>query len=98
MNNLTKKILIILAIVCVVPTMGLSCTLFPSNQATQATQDITLKYWRVFDDSDTMDDIIGAYNDIHPNVRIEFARKHDQMFLILNQMKDQKSQKQESYL
>lgn len=35
---------------------------------------ITLKYWRVFDGSDSMDAIVAAYRALHPNITIDYRR------------------------
>ncbi len=37
-------------------------------------EPITLRYWRVFDDSDSMADIIAAYNATRPHITIEYKK------------------------
>lgn len=37
-------------------------------------EDVTLTYWRVFDNDDAFSDIISAYQDLHPNVNIEYKK------------------------
>jgi len=37
-------------------------------------QPMTLKYWRVFDDSDTFGEIISTYQALHPHIRIEYKK------------------------
>lgn len=37
-------------------------------------EDVTLTYWRVFDNDDTFDEIIAAYTALHPNVTIEYKK------------------------
>ncbi len=52
---------------------GAACKV-TSPEAQKASKPITLKYWRVFDDSDTFDDIITAYRALHPNVQIDYRK------------------------
>lgn len=46
----------------------------PSATERQATQPVTVKIWRVFDEDDTMRDIMNAYRAIHPNVSFEYRQ------------------------
>ena len=36
------------------------------------TGEVTLEYWRVFDDDDTFDTIVDNYQSLHPNVSIDY--------------------------
>ncbi|MBI4713664.1 extracellular solute-binding protein [Candidatus Uhrbacteria bacterium] len=47
----------------------------PSEAQKLATQPVTLKVWRVFDDSNTFSEIMNAYRAIHPNVTFEYTEK-----------------------
>ena len=69
-----KKSAIRLASILVLLTFtGGACRLI-SPEVQRAAKPITLKYWRVFDDSDTFDDIIAAYRALHPNIQIEYRK------------------------
>jgi len=39
------------------------------------TEPITLTYWRLFDDEESLADAISAYRQIHPNVQIVYQKK-----------------------
>ncbi len=61
--------------------LALSLAIFPgfgcaggTKEAKTALEQVTLTYWRVFDDSDTFSDIISAYRQMHPNVRIDYKK------------------------
>jgi len=41
---------------------------------TTAPKTVTLKYWRAWDDTDAFGDIIKKYNQIHPNIKIEYRK------------------------
>jgi multiple sugar transport system substrate-binding protein len=45
-----------------------------SQEVAQRTQPITLKIWRVFDDEDSIDDIINDYRKAHPNVFVDYRK------------------------
>ncbi|MBI5135099.1 extracellular solute-binding protein [Candidatus Uhrbacteria bacterium] len=48
---------------------------FRCNQQTvQSLTPVTLQYWRVFDNEDTMTDIIGKYKTLHPNIDIVYRK------------------------
>ncbi|MFH1047922.1 MAG: extracellular solute-binding protein [Patescibacteria group bacterium] len=40
----------------------------------EITKPITLKYWRVFDDTDAFNEIISTYQALHPHIRIEYRK------------------------
>lgn len=68
-----KKSLTLLGLAGLLLTSGFGCQV--TNLATQqASQPITLVYWRVFDDSDAFQDIINQYQALHPNIRIEYHK------------------------
>lgn len=53
-------------------TTGLSCTMLGVGEDETLFKPVTLEYWRVFDTSDTLDGIIGAYHKLHRNVTINY--------------------------
>jgi ABC-type glycerol-3-phosphate transport system substrate-binding protein len=61
------------------PSLGLQC------KQRVAPQPVKLTYWRVFDEPDTMKDIIAAYRARHPHVSIEYRKlrleEYEQLFL-----------------
>lgn len=65
------KIFFIFLIFIFIATAGLTC-----GKPTVPAQykPITLNYWRVWDDQDTFNDVIAAYQVIHPNITINYRR------------------------
>lgn len=63
-----KKFLPLIILLAALPAVGLGC-----RNTTEPTP-ITLEYWRVFDNSDALDDIIAAYRATHPNVTINVKK------------------------
>lgn len=58
---------LLLAIIILTSTgCGLKNTTVPKN--------VTLKYWRAWDDQDAFSDIITAYKAAHPNINIEYRK------------------------
>lgn len=55
-------------------TSGFSCTGGQTGDDESLFKPITLNYWRVFDDSDSMSETIDAYQKIHPNVTINYRK------------------------
>lgn len=53
-------------------TLGAGCGGSGDTGATM--EDVTLKYWRVFDNDDAFEEIIDAYTTLHPNVEIEYKK------------------------
>ena len=60
-------------LISVIVLVGAGCG-SDSSDATSATEDVSLKYWRVFDDVDTLDSIIDDYRDAHSNVKISYTK------------------------
>lgn len=54
-------------------TSGLGCKGLSKTQQ-DAIKPIELTYWRVFDDSDSMADIISAYHQLHPHITITYKK------------------------
>lgn len=52
--------------------LGQGC--FSGGGGTQVNDNVTLRYWRVFDGEDTMRPVINAYRARQPNVNIEYRR------------------------
>jgi multiple sugar transport system substrate-binding protein len=73
LKNLKTKKIIALIIFVFLATSGLGCK-GTSTEVEQAIQPVNLVYWRVFDDGDSMGDIIAAYNAIHPNISISYRK------------------------
>lgn len=63
-----KKYALLTILVLALPMMGLGC-----RNNVEATP-ITLEYWRVFDNSDALDEIIAAYRVSHPHVTINVRK------------------------
>lgn len=55
-------------------TSGFGCKQGNMDAVNDLKKPIILKYWRVFDSSDSFDDIISSYNQSHPNVNIEYRK------------------------
>lgn len=67
------KILNLFLILVFLLTSGFGCKL--QDQATkEKMKDITLNYWRVWDDDDSFADIIGDYQVAHPNIKINYRK------------------------
>jgi multiple sugar transport system substrate-binding protein len=52
---------------------GLGCR-GEDPEVAKLTKPFTLKYWRVFDDSDALEEIINAYQTQHPHIKIEYRK------------------------
>ena len=66
-----RRICIFAFLALVLSTTGFSCTLIGgSSDDDLLLKPITLEYWRVFDPSDSVDDMIAAYRKLHRNVTI----------------------------
>lgn len=66
------RILSALLLGSVLVTSGAGCGGDTTSPASQ--EDVTLTYWRVFDNDDTFDEIISDYTDLHPNVDIVYKK------------------------
>jgi ABC-type glycerol-3-phosphate transport system substrate-binding protein len=64
---------IILPLLALLVFGGLGCR-GEDPEVAQYTQPFTLKWWRVFDDSDSVSEIITAYQQLHPHIRIEYKK------------------------
>lgn len=68
-----NKIIVLSLLAVFLLTSGLSCKL-GNQEATEAMKPITINYWRVWDGPDAFDEIIEAYNAIHPNINIKYTK------------------------
>lgn len=68
---MNKKIFLILIFFVFLLTSGLGCK---SKTVEQATEPITLTYWRVFDGPDDFAEIIQRYNAQHPYITINYRK------------------------
>lgn len=68
-----KKITILSLLATFILTSGFGCKL-TGKETNQAMQPITLTYWRVFDDSDSFQEIIAKYKTLHPYISIEYRK------------------------
>jgi multiple sugar transport system substrate-binding protein len=69
-----KKLFIFSLLTALVMTCGLGCQSSEDAKIKEATEPITLKYWRVFEGKDAFDDIINAYRASHPFVNFEYRK------------------------
>lgn len=72
-KTLKKSKIYLAFLILFLATNGAACRV-ASPEAQQASKPITLKYWRVFDDSENFDEIIAAYRVLHPNVQIDYRK------------------------
>ncbi|MBU0646448.1 extracellular solute-binding protein [Patescibacteria group bacterium] len=68
-----RKTLPIFLLLTFLFTTGQGCG-GPSVAEQAAAQPVTLTIWRVFDEDDTMKDIMNAYRTLHPNVSFEYRQ------------------------
>jgi multiple sugar transport system substrate-binding protein len=67
-----KKLAIFL-LLTFITTSGAVCRGTP-QEVLEAMKPVSLTYWRVFDDGDSMSEIISAYKLLHPNVSINYRK------------------------
>ncbi len=69
-----RKKLSVLALLCLfILTSGFGCKLV-NTEVQEAMKPITLNYWRVWDGPDAFEDIIAAYQAVHPFVNINYRK------------------------
>ncbi len=73
MTKKLSKILSLFLVLAFFLTTGFGCAL-TSNEVKEKLEPITLTYWRVWDDKDAFDEIIAAYQALHPNITIEYRK------------------------
>ncbi len=68
-----KRLIALIVIPVVLLTTGAGC--FGGGDVKPGSAEkVTLKYWRVFDEKDSFEKIIDAYEARHPNVKIEYRK------------------------
>lgn len=69
-----RKRLIVLSLICVfIMTSGFGCKLV-DKKTQEAMKPITLNYWRVYDGQDAFDEILDAYEKLHPFITINYRK------------------------
>jgi ABC-type glycerol-3-phosphate transport system substrate-binding protein len=68
-----SKLTILLLVAILLTTTGFGCRCTPKG-VKEAIKPIKLVYWRVWDDQDSMIDIINAYREFHPYVDIVYRQ------------------------
>ncbi|OGY41448.1 MAG: hypothetical protein A2Y82_00850 [Candidatus Buchananbacteria bacterium RBG_13_36_9] len=67
-----KKLVIVIVIVIVLITTGAMCQQLPENLKEGKPQPITLQYWKVFEESYNVGDLLADYQKLHPYVSINY--------------------------
>lgn len=67
-----QKLTIVIVIVFVMVTMGAKCQSLPPNMQAGPPKPITLEYWKVYEESFNVSDLISDYQKIHPYVTINY--------------------------
>lgn len=70
----TRILATLSALLAVVVFSGAGCASSTDKLAAQRTKPLTLKYWRVFDDTDAFAPAIAQYTKLHDNVTIEYRK------------------------
>ena len=68
-----RKILPIFLVFVFLITAGPICK-GTSKEVRQAMQPVNLVYWRVFDDDDSMREVINSYRALHPNISVTYRK------------------------
>ncbi len=68
------KLLVVIIIGVALLTSGFGCKKGNLAAVNDLKEPVTLKYWRVFDSSDSFSEIIASYKALHPNVKIEYRK------------------------
>ena len=66
-----KKIRSFVLVSLVVALMGQGCTQAPSAAIVNAKKPVTINWWTVYDDANSIQLLVSAYRAMHPNVDIE---------------------------
>jgi len=67
------KIFSLMVLLLLLLTTGFQCKILPSEVG-KLMEPIELTYWRVWDDEDAFEEIIQAYQLIHPNISIKYRK------------------------
>ncbi|MCK5460293.1 extracellular solute-binding protein [Candidatus Parcubacteria bacterium] len=73
MQNKKIHLKILLLILVLLASSGFRCKCV-SPEAREALKPITLSYWRTWDSSDDFSDLIQAYQNLHPNITINYKK------------------------
>src|SRR3989338_2372721 len=68
-----RKIIILSLILSFILTSGFGCKLV-DKKTQEAMKPVTLNYWRVCDGEDAFEDILAAYNSLHPFITINYRK------------------------
>jgi multiple sugar transport system substrate-binding protein len=68
-----RKIFLLLFIFIFLITSGFGCKMV-DKEVQEAMKPITLEYWRVWDGPDAFEEIITAYNQLHPFIKINYKK------------------------
>jgi multiple sugar transport system substrate-binding protein len=68
-----RKIFLLLFIFIFLITSGFGCKMV-NKEVQEAMKPITLEYWRVWDGPDAFEEIITAYNQLHPFIKINYKK------------------------
>ncbi len=68
-----KRFLPLLLLTVFLVTSGLGCRT-QGKKEVEATRPVELTWWRVFDDADSVSDIINKYHAVHPNISITYRK------------------------
>lgn len=69
-----KKYIFIFILIVLLSTLGASCSCTGGNNAEKLPK-ITLTVWHVFDDENVLKPIIDLYQQLNPNITIEYVKK-----------------------
>ncbi len=75
-----KRAFLIFITLTLLVTTGLGCRGGSQEAQDAALEKVTLTYWRVFDDSGDLSDIISAYRELHPNVSVSVRKMRFEEF------------------
>lgn len=78
-NSMEKKFFFILSLLFFLPVLGFGCKGISQEQQA-AIKPITLNYWRVYDDYDSLSEIITAYQALHPNISVNYKKLRPEEF------------------
>ncbi|MCX6745526.1 MAG: extracellular solute-binding protein [Candidatus Parcubacteria bacterium] len=74
LKNILKnqKLVIVIVMLMVFMTTGAKCQSLPPNTQAGPPKPITLEYWKVYEESSNVSDLISDYQKIHPYVTVNY--------------------------
>lgn len=69
---MSKKYYLLVALLLIIITSGFKCGGPPEGLTIGAPKPVTLNYWKVFEESFNMSELIGLYQQIYPHVTINY--------------------------